>query len=386
MTDQDGPRPPRGRPGARPGAPLGVAREVGKELVTVERGPARLGIALNAGFAIAMPVIVLTLLGQPQAGLVATSGGFLAWYLPSRSRRERAMWLPFIGLALIAASALGIASGSLSPAAAITAIGAVTCIAAWVGFSLGLGPPGALFFLLVTGASSHLVARTSVGGAGQSGWLVLGATAVGMVIAYGVVLVPLVVPRVRRADAALFDARERTSWGLEPESRMILARVVAAAVVVTVVALPLDVHRAYWIFLTVVVVLQNGVRVRLTFERAVLRVVGTLLGVGLFAVFASFGMSGIVLGLVLGVLQGLSEWVVTKNYGIALLTITPLALLFATQGGSVDVGVDVLTRLIDTGIGVVVALVVLFVSWVVVLRSRRVARWAGMSGVEGPPA
>lgn len=293
--------------------------------------------------------------------------------------------LPFVGLALIAASALGVVAESLSAGAAVAAIAVVTCATAWVGFSLRFGPPGALFFLLITGASSHLVARPSIGGGGLDGWFVIGMTAVGMVIAYVVVLVPLVVPSFRRADRQLWDTREPISWSLEPESRMILARIVVASLMAALVALTLDAHRAYWIFLTIVVVLQNGVRVRLTSERAILRVVGTFAGLAIFAGLALLGLQGIVLGLVLGVLQGVSEWVVTKNYGLALLTITPLALLFATQGGAVDVGADVLTRVVDTAIGVAVALVVLFASWMVVRRSARVARWSGLAGVEGPP-
>lgn len=365
---------------------MGIAREVGHDLVTVQRGPERGPIALNAAVAIAAPVIVLTLLGQPEAGLVATSGGFLAWYLPTRSRRERAMWLPFIGLALIAASALGVASGGISSIAAVVALCVVTCVAAWVGFALRFGPPGALFFLLITGASSHLVAPTAAGGAGLDGWFVIAMTGVGMLIAYAVVLAPLLVPRANRADRTLWEAREPISWGLEPESRMILGRIVLAAVVAAIVSLPLDVHRAYWIDLTVVVILQNGVRVRLTFERAILRLVGTVIGLGVFAGFAALQLHGVVLGLVLGVLQSISEWVVTKNYGLALLTITPLALLFATQGGTIDVGADVVTRLVDTLIGAAIALAVLFVSWWLVLRSRRLARWSGLAGVEDRPA
>jgi hypothetical protein len=365
---------------------MGIAREVGHDLVTVQRGPRRGPIALNAAVAIAAPVIVLTLLGQPQAGLVATSGGFLAWYLPTRSRRERAMWLPFIGVALIAASALGVASGGVSTVAAVVALCVVTCVAAWVGFALRLGPPGALFFLLITGASSHLVAPRSTGGAGIDGWFVIAMTGVGMLIAYAVVLTPLLVPRVNREDRRAWADRQRISWGLEPESRMILGRIVVAAVIAALVSLPLDVHRAYWIDLTIVVILQNGVRVRLTFERAVLRILGTVLGLGVFAGFAALQLHGVVLGLVLGVLQGISEWVVTKNYGLALLTITPLALLFATQGGTIDVGSDVVTRLADTLIGAAIAVAVLFASWWLVLRWRRLARWTGLASVEERPA
>ena len=126
------------------------------------------------------------------------------------------------------------------------------------------------------------------------------------------------------------------------------------------VAAPLGLPRAYWVVLTVVVILQNGHTVRLSALRGVHRVLGTFVGLGLFALIALLGPEGVVLAVVLMALQFVVEMVVVRNYGLALIFITPLAMLISTQGGHVEQIVG--DRVLDTLIGTAIALAVLFAS------------------------
>jgi uncharacterized membrane protein YccC len=179
--------------------------------------------------------------------------------------------------------------------------------------------------------------------------------AVGCVVAYLVVVAPLLLPSYRRRTPPRVPAR-----GLDRETRIILGRLAAAAVLATAVAALLGLSRVYWVLITVVAVLQHGRGRHLTVLRGVNRLLGTLLGVGLFVLLAAAHPTGLLLVLLIAALQFVVELVVVRHYGVALVLITPLALSIAeTMGG--DPLATAGTRLVDTAVGAAVAVLVLLV-------------------------
>jgi uncharacterized membrane protein YccC len=118
----------------------------------------------------------------------------------------------------------------------------------------------------------------------------------------------------------------------------------------------------YWVLLTVVAILQNDHRIRLTALRAVQRVGGTLVGVGLFAIIALWSPSGIWLAVLVAALIFVAQLVIMSNYGLGLVLITPLALTIAAQGHSEPLLSIVGDRVVDTILGGGIALVVLMFS------------------------
>lgn len=330
-------------------------------LFTFRESPVRWPIAVQAALAIGLPVVGFTLAGRGDLGLLASGGAFTALYLAGRSRRERARLLSLIALGLVAASAVGVlSSGSL--ALSLVSLFAVVVIAGILCLGFGVGPPGPLFFVLLAGVSAHLAAPKAGHGAGIDGGLIVAMLALGCVVAYLIVLAPLAVPSVRARDAAVHLDRERMRFELDRESRVILFRIVLAAAIALAVAAPLGIVRAYWVLLTVVAILQNGRQLRLTALRGVHRVLGTLVGVGVYTLLVLFQPQGLWLAVLLMVLQFSVEIVVVRNYGLALVLITPLALMIATQGGSGDLAVVATERVVDTLIGAAIALSVLVVA------------------------
>ena len=328
-----------------------------RSLFELRPSPSRWHIALQAALAIGIPNVAFTLAGRSDLGLLASTGGFLALYLTSRSRRERAARLPFIAIGLVASAVLGVLAsetllGSLLAVFAIAVVSATLCL------GLSVGPPGALFFVLIGGVSTHLAGPTRIGGAGIDGGLMVGLLVLGCAISYLVVLSPLLLPSVRRRDAALHETREPLRFVMDGISRTILIRLTLAGAIAVAVSAPLGLPRAYWVVLTVVVILQNGHTVRLSALRGVHRVLGTLLGLGVFALIALIGPEGLVLAFALMALQFVVEMVIIRNYGLALIFITPLAMLISTQGG--HVAEIIADRVLDTLIGTAIALVVLF--------------------------
>ena len=89
--------------------------------------------------------------------------------------------------------------------------------------------------------------------------------------------------------------------------------------------------------------------------------IGSLLGVLLYGVILLINPQGIWLVLTVLVLQFGIEVVVMRNYGLALMFITPLALTIASIGHNVDMIATIQARVLDTLIGIVIALLVFFV-------------------------
>lgn len=333
-----------------------------RDLFTFRESPVRWRVALQAAVAIGIPAIGFALAGEPELGLLASSGGFTAIYLSNRSRRERARILPLIALGLVASAIVGVlTSGSL--VTSIAGLFVVTVVSSALSLGLGIGPPGAMFFVLLAGVSSHLAGPASLGGEALSPLLLIGLLVLGCVISYAVVLVPLAFPGVRERDAALHDKRVVLRFRFDETTRTIFLRIVIAAVIASLVAAPLGVHRAYWVLVAVVVILQNGHRIRLSALRAVHRVLGTLVGVGLFALVMIWDPTGLWLALLVTALQFIVEVVVIRNYGLALVFITPLALTISAHGAAGDVPAVITERVLDTLIGAGIALAVLASAW-----------------------
>jgi hypothetical protein len=262
---------------------------------------------------------------------------------------------------LLLAVALGAATrGNPVAAPVVLVVVAVGAMVLSAGFAIG--PPGALFPVLAAGVTARLCGAPAYGGDGLDPLLVIGCAAGGAVLALVVVAAPLVVPSVRRRDAALPIAPMR--FALDENARVIVLRIAVASVVGAVLAALLGLERGYWVVVAVVSVLQGGRGRRVTGIRTGHRVVGTLVGAALFVLLASLvGLPapGLVLAVALGLLQFVTELVVVAHYGLALVTITPLALLIAEAGSPGDPWAIAGTRVLDTAIGCAVALVVLVV-------------------------
>ncbi|MEU3272601.1 FUSC family protein [Saccharomonospora sp. NPDC006951] len=130
-----------------------------------------------------------------------------------------------------------------------------------------------------------------------------------------------------------------------------LAELVAALV-------PVD--RSYWITLTVGIVLKPDFGS--VFGRAVLRGLGTVVGVGLGAAVLGLGAHGFAVVLVVAFFAAGAAIGKVRNYGILSAFVTPLIIvqMDLTAGGDWPV---VMARLIDTVLGCVIVLVFGYLLW-----------------------
>ncbi len=145
-------------------------------------------------------------------------------------------------------------------------------------------------------------------------------------------------------------------------TRRVMMRVGIAAPVAGAVAGMLGMGHVYWAMAAAVLVLHQGAHRAATIERGAQRVFGTVVGLGLAAAILSANPQGLWLVLVVAALQFAIELFVVRNYGLATVFITGIALTIASGGGRTDVGVLILDRGADTVIGCGVGLVVYLLS------------------------
>lgn len=293
----------------------------------------------------AVPIAVMSLLGEASLGYVAASGAFTVLFAGSAPAVDRVRILPFIAAGLIAAAALGVAAAG-NPWSVSIGVVLVSIVSAALCFAFRLGPPGPLFFVLVFGLTAHVVADSPI-----EPLAYLAALTAGCLFSLAVAAAPLLLPRVRDRTARPFTELF-PGPALDSDSRTLLLRVAIVAVVGVLLGLVLDPTRTYWIVGSAVAVIGVAAARRAAVERGLHRMLGTLVGAGAYALLALLHPSGLWLALLLGALQFTIELVVVRHYALALVFITPLVLLLtgAATGeiGSLDVALE---RIVDTVVG-----------------------------------
>lgn len=101
----------------------------------------------------------------------------------------------------------------------------------------------------------------------------------------------------------------------------------------------------------------QGVNYRQTVQRAIQRLIGNALGAVLAVVLLVLDLGYWPLVVVIVVLQTATEMVVTRNYAVASVFVTAMALMLTGLGSSIGPGVAA-SRVGDTLIGAVVGVVV----------------------------
>lgn len=315
-----------------------------------------------------LPLALLTFLGHQPLGLIASLGGFTALYAPTLRRAERLRVLPLVGAGLVVASTLGVACAA-HPLLMIVCLTLVSAVACLLTLGVGLGPPGPIMFVLVAAVSGQIA--VSVGGSGSlPAYAIPALVAFGSVLAYLVVIAPLLVPSVRRREGKPSSLRALfPRIGFDEITRAISIRVVSGVALTSVAGWLAGGPYSYWIMIPAVAVLQASHERRLTIVRAVQRTLGTIVGVGAFVLLALLAPKGFWLVATIASLQFAFEVVVARNYGLALIFITPAALMIATAGKAHDTVAMVQKRVVDTVAGVAIAMLV-FAAWELLRRPK----------------
>lgn len=311
-------------------------------------------IAVRAAVSVGVPLLVLLAVDRLEWSIYAAFGAFTSLYGRERTDGDRLVLQCAAGLTQVLVVALGVLVGLSDHRAwlSVPVAAAVAVTASYVSAVQGWHPPGSLFqvfaFAAVASAPAtrnDVVPAVAVAAAAAVLAIVVGA--LGPVVRR--VRLPGPVEHGARRDRPIGGAVEGV-WRYALQSGL---GVLAAGTVATCAGI----GRPYWAMVSAVVPLvarDLGVQV----TRGLHRVVGTALGLLLAWVLLEVELPGLALVLVVALLQAAAELLVGRNYALALVFVTPLALLMVhlvLPTGSGELLVD---RGVETLIGVVVGLAV----------------------------
>ncbi|MUM17574.1 FUSC family protein [Mycobacterium sp. CBMA271] len=407
----------------------------------------RWSVGLRAAAAVAIPGMLVVAAGYPNAALYVTYGAFAVLYGEGRPYRVRAAVVATAGITLMLIAALGAAVGTHAPggianhAATILTLTAVAVPVVYTVDALRLGPPGALFFVLVcggalgatewgvdpirilvcaglgavaavlvslTGAAIDLHkpervavqraveavetyaqpgnltvdARHAAGAAISSAWTALHDA--GLSTGSDSPLVTTMLDTHRRftetavgnkmvldhlipGDHVLMVRpsiwyRLRRSVRFRSHATITAGRVGIACLGAGVLSAAVGLTRPQWAILSALVIVHLGPDRLHGTVRGLQRFAGTIIGLGLFAVLYQLSLTGYALIAAIATLQFCTELFLPRNYAVAVMFVTPIALLSAgvvtLQGSVTSIVRD---RLAETVIGVAVAMAAMYV-------------------------
>ncbi|MEU2350238.1 FUSC family protein [Modestobacter sp. NPDC049651] len=335
----------------------GQLREVARHVVAVRPVPADPGVALRAGISVLVPLLTVLALDHPAWALYAAFGAFTSLYGRTRVHLSRLAMQASAGTALTASVVAGALVGVLD-ARAWVAVGVAALIAAG-GSALATTqdwhPPGPLFLVFAFGAASSVPHQLS-----------------DVPVAAAVAAASAVFALVVGNTVGLVRAEPTRPTAPRPVPRWQPVRAAVAVVVAGLTATAVGIGHPYWAMVAAVAPLSApGVTHQVA--RAGQRVIGTLAGLLTAAVLLAPGFSAVTTVLVVVVLQVVTELLIGRNYAIALLFITPMALLMGQVAAPRPMGPLLFDRGVETVIGAALGLLVIWVGTVLRRRGQQPA-------------
>ena len=313
--------------------------------------------AARVAVSVLVPMVVLALIGHVEWTPYAVFGAFASAFGRGLPRFQRLEMQLEAGLGLVACVVLGTAlAASGAPVwVAVVAIGLVAGLASAVSDLRRWSPPGPLFFVFGLGVTAFVPATAST--VAVAAVVAPASLAVALLASLAGVLLPAGRRAVATADGRRWRRGPRP---LDGRRTVVHAAVcLVASIVAGLLSVALGVQSPYWAMVSAVVPVV-GTATAGQLVRAGHRLLGTLVGVGLAALLLAWQPGVAALIVAFGVLQFATELLIVRNYGLALVFITPMALGMRALGGTpVDVGALVAARTADTAIGVGVVVVVL---------------------------
>ncbi|MFU8873094.1 FUSC family protein [Micromonospora sp. SL4-19] len=309
-------------------------------------------VALRAGISVLAPLLTVLALGHPGWSVYAVFGAFTSLYGRNHVHLSRAVMQASAGAVLTVSVVLGVLVGSLESRAwvAVPVTAAIAALGTVLAAAQDWHPPGPLFLIFAFGAvasAPHRVSDVPVAAvvAGLSSLFALLVGSVGSVLR-----------RQRSRPARLAHV-----WTWQPV-RYALAVVLAGGTATAV-----GIGHPYWAMVAAAAPLSvQGVTAQLV--RAAHRALGTLLGLLTSAALLAPHLSPYAIVLVVAGLQIVTELLVGRNYGLALLFITPMALLMGQLAVARPAGQLLFDRGVETAIGAAIGgVIVLCEAW---LRAR----------------
>lgn len=274
-------------------------------------------LPIVAGLCVAIPLLLGLVYNDIEAGKLASIGALVTLYIQSNSLVNRMMILMVCGFGFILSFAVGIVfSFNVWVTPLILSLYTFSVHYALNRLKL-LKPPGNFFFIMVTSIAIS-IPHNQANIASSLGNFSLGVLIACMIaLLYSIV----VLKGNNRPDVMVL---QKNSYINITES--IIFGLTVGLSLLTAILLKLE--NPYWVPISCMAVMQGGTTKHI-WIRATQRVLGTLIGLGLtwFILQMNISVLGICISIFL--LQTIVEFLVVRNYGIAVIFISMLTIFLA---------------------------------------------------------
>jgi hypothetical protein len=295
-------------------------------------------VALSVG----LPVGMGAWLDQFALGILGSMGGLVMLYMPQTSTPHRLTTLGLCAFGFSVSFTLGVLT-SFNLYLSAGTLGLTAFFATIVSRHFAMPPPGSFFFVLVACLGRTLPFDLSLAPE-RVGILLFGSMgACLLALAYSIGQT-VFFNRVVAKQPAQLDSNINA---------IILEAIVIGAFIggSYLFARLIGLDNPYWAPVSCAAIMQ-GACFRAVWQRNVHRVIGTLIGMGLAWVILSLSPGVWALTLIIMALSFIIETLITRNYGLAVIFITPLTVIFADATVAASAAdALVLSRLIDIVLG-----------------------------------
>lgn len=288
---------------------------------------------LLCALCIGLPAMCGAASGHFAESLGACMGALAIVYLPAKGPRQQ-RWRLLLACAaalllctlagMLASAVPGTLTGSTAlPLTAALALALVAAVSTYFCRYFSLPPPGNFFFVMaaaIAGCRPVAVGQMP----GQLGIIALGSLS-------ACLLGCLYLHWINTADSASTEAAARAA-----NTRLRDPAVEHSVAVITAIfvggslwiAMTLQLDNPYWVPTSCAAIMQ-GASPRASWIRKLQRITGTAIGLVPTAWIFAFAPGNGLLALIITGLSFSIEWLIARNYGLAVIFITPLTIIFA---------------------------------------------------------
>ena len=300
------------------------------------------GFLAICAFSVALPAFVGAWLGEFSTAMLACMGGLAILYMRQTDIPRRMMTLATCAFGFTISFAVGVLT-SFDPFVSAATLTLNVFLVTLVCRFYAVPPPGTLFFIVVACLARTIPFDLSLA-AERTGILLFGSMSACLLgFCYSVYQIYL--------------SKDYTHRPIEEPDHHILAISIESAVISLFVgggylfALLVNLDNPYWVPISTAAIMQ-GATFRAIWHRNVHRIVGTTLGMGIAWVIFSLSPSSWTLALLILVLSFFIEVLITRNYGMAVIFITPLTVIFSDVSiANTSTDILIISRLFDIVLG-----------------------------------
>lgn len=334
--------------------------------------------AVQATVAVAGSLLAVLALGRTDWTSYAAFGAFAALYGRHQPTRQRCARQLLGAVLLTTCVTAGAAVATLADREwwLVLGCGLVAAVGSAIVVLEEWRPPGPLFLVFAFGAVASVAREPDqvpvalAVAASSAAYAVVVGLLSGLVVPPSrpsPTAAPTAAPGVVRADPAPAGSAVPGGMALYP------ALAAVSVVLAGAVSTGLGIGHPYWSMVAAVAVVTGRDR-RHRWERAAHRIAGTLLGLVVAAALLLVVTDDVAVVVTVGLLQLLTELVVTRHYALALLAITPLALLMGQLAAPRPVGPLLLDRGVETVVGSLLGLAVALLGAALLARTGPLSR------------